>query len=106
MTVLLTVFLEGVLIAGFARTTGRSPGWLVGTSIVMNLLTQAILWAVLFQFWWIYLPALAIAEISIWVIETVVLFSVRPNRLSLAQAACLSLFLNGTSLALGLFLPI
>lgn len=104
MTVALTVIIEGFIITFYALATGRSWLSLLGTSIAMNLLTQALLLVVLNTFYWLYLPALAIAELAIWVIEAAILLRVASNDLNLGQALGLSLALNFSSFAIGLFL--
>ena len=49
---------------------------------------------------------LLIAEILIWIIESVLLYSIRPNHLDFKEAIFLSLGMNATSFALGWLLPI
>lgn len=104
-TLIVTILIELPIIIAFACYTKRSLKSLVSTGIVMNVLTQTFLWAVLTLFWFIYLPALGAAEVVIWALEAFMLHIVSFNKLSFAQAARLSLLVNGASLTIGWFLP-
>jgi hypothetical protein len=81
-------------------------GPILVTSVSGNLLTQSLLWMVLTFSFRYYLLTLALAEMAIWGIETFLFFAVPANRLTLQEAALLSLGLNAASLALGWFLPV
>lgn len=105
-TLLITVIAEGLVVTGYS-VRGRKPIYpILLTSICANLITQSFLWIVLIIFFHYYLVALVIAEILIWMAESVLLYSVSANHLHFAEAAALSLGMNLMSFALGLFLPI
>jgi hypothetical protein len=53
-----------------------------------------------------YLIALAVAEVLIWAMESLLLYSIPANQLRLPEAIFLSLSMNLLSFALGWFLPI
>ncbi len=75
-------------------------------SIVANLITQSFLWVVLNLFFGHYLITLFIAEILIWIFESVLLSYLPANRLRFVDAILLSLCMNLASFAFGWFLPI
>ena len=76
------------------------------TSICINLLTQSLLWLGLNLFFRHYLLALTVAEILIWRIESVLLYSIPANQLQVKDAVLLSLSMNLLSFAFGWFLPV
>lgn len=76
------------------------------TSVSMNLITQSFLWFALNFFFQYYLIVLFVAEILIWMIESLLLYSVRLNRLRFREATLLSLGMNLTSFGFGWFLPL
>jgi hypothetical protein len=69
-------------------------------------MTQSFLWVVLNIFFQHYLIVLIMAEILIWIMESVLLYSVAANRLRFTDAILLSLSMNLVSLTLGWFLPL
>jgi hypothetical protein len=105
-TLTITILLEGAV--GFVYCLWRSKPILpvLLTSAFANLATQSLLWIVLDIFFQHYLITLFIAEAIIWIIESALLYCVRANRLSLGEAAFLSLSMNLTSFLLGWFLPV
>ena len=105
VTLFITIVVEGSIIIGYSiwRKIPLRP--LLLTSFLGNLLTQSLLWAALIIFFRDYLLTLIIVEILIWVIESLLLYSVTANRVSLGEAALLSLCMNGMSFALGWFAP-
>ncbi|HEX5807688.1 MAG TPA: hypothetical protein VFY25_03425 [Anaerolineales bacterium] len=106
LTLLITIIVEGVVVTGYS-TWRRKPIYpILLTSVCANLITQSFLWIVLIVFFRYYLMTLIIAEILIWMAESVFLYSVSANHLRFAEAAALSLGMNLMSFALGLFLPI
>ena len=85
----------------------KKPLWsLLLTSILVNVLTQSILWLVLILSYNHYLAFLTIVEILVWMIESLFLYAVPSNQLTLAEAGLLSLVMNISSLAIGWFLPV
>ena len=76
------------------------------TSIFANLLTQSFLWIALSIFFQHYLTILLIAEILVWIIESALYYSLRFNQLSVRESLFLSLIMNLSSFAFGLFLPV
>jgi len=105
-TVLITVLAEGIAAVLYCLWRRKPIGPILLTSVVGNIFTQSLLWMVLELSFRHYLLALALAEIAIWGMESLLFHVVRANRLNLKEAALLSLGLNGLSLALGWFLPV
>lgn len=106
VTLFITIIIESTLVVGYALWGKKPVKPILFTSICGNLITQALLWSVLNLFFQNYLLTLLIAEILIWVIETVLLYSIPANQLSFKEAALLSLGMNALSFAVGWFLPV
>ena len=105
-TLLITVIAEGLVVTGYSVRCRKPIYPILLTSICANLITQSFLWIVLLIFFRYYLMTLIIAEILIWMAESVLLYSVPANRLQYFDAAFLSLGMNLISFALGLLLPL
>ena len=105
-TLLITIFIESAVVLGYSYWREKPLGSILVTSIGGNLLTQSLLWVMLNLFFQNYLLALLVAEIFIWIIETVLLYSIPANELSLKEASLLSLGINALSLAVGWLLPV
>jgi len=105
-TLLITVIAEGGVVTGYSLWRRKPLRPILFTSVWVNLITQSLLWVGLNLFFRHYLIALLVAEILIWMIESVLLYSVPANRLCFTDALLLSLSMNLTSFALGWFLPI
>lgn len=69
-------------------------------------MTQSFLWVVLSLFFQDYLITLLIAEILIWIIESLLLYSIPVNHFRFKEALLLSLSMNVSSFVLGWFLPV
>ena len=106
VTLFITILVEGAIVIGYSIWLKKTLGPILFTSILANLITQSLLWVVLNQFYQHYLITLLIAEILIWMIESVLLYYVPANWLRFTDAILLSLSMNLTSFALGWFLPI
>lgn len=104
-SLLVTLFLEGLVISAYSLWRKKPLLSLLLTGSAANLITQTLLWMVLNVFFQHYLAALILAEILIWLIESVLLALVPSNRLSVSQAILLSLGMNLTSFTLGWYLP-
>jgi hypothetical protein len=105
-TLVITIFVEGLIISGYALWRRKQPGPILVTSVVANLITQSLLWVALNLFFQHYLIVLLIAEVLIWIIESILLYRFAANQLGMWEATFLSLFMNAASLALGWFLPV
>ncbi len=105
-TFAITLLSESLVVLGYCRWRQKPVRSILATSICANLLTQLILWALLRLFFQQYIMVLGIAEILIWIMESIALYSVPANRLRWTDALLLSLFMNLMSFALGWFLPI
>jgi hypothetical protein len=105
-TLVITIFVEGVGVSGYALWRRKQPGPLLFTSVVANLITQSLLWAALYLFYQHYLIVLLIAEVFIWIIESILLYRFAANQLGIWEATFLSLFMNAASFAVGWFLPV
>lgn len=85
----------------------QKPVWpVLVTTIVLNLGTQSLLWIALTLLFRNYLFVLLSAEILIWFIESVLLYSVRANGLNFREAVLLGLSMNLVSFAFGWILPV
>lgn len=105
-TLLVTIIVEGVVVLGYSIWRKKPVGPILLTSILANLITQSLLWIALSLFFQYYLALLLIAEIIIWMIESISLYGFRFNQLSAREALLLSLVMNLSSFALGWLLPI
>jgi hypothetical protein len=105
-TLFITLLIESIVVVGFSYWRERPLGPILVTSMSGNLLTQSLLWVTLNIFFQYYLITLLIAEIFIWIIETVLLYSIPANQLSFKEALLVSLGMNALSFAVGWFLPV
>lgn len=105
-TLLVTIVTEGIVVVGYAFCRGKPVGPLLLTSIGGNLITQTLLWLLLNLLFSGYLITLLVAEIFIWIIESLLLHILPVNRLRFQEAILLSLGMNLASFTLGWILPI
>ena len=105
-TLLVTIIIEGAVALVYSIWRKKPIGPIFITSVIANLITQSLLWIVLNLFFQHYLVTLIIAEIIIWMIESVLLYGFRFNQLSAKESLFLSLMMNLSSFALGWLLPI
>jgi hypothetical protein len=105
-TLLVTLLVEGAVCLGYSIWRKKPVRPVLLTSLLANLVTQSLLWVALNLFFQHYVVTLFIAEILIWLMESVFLFGLRMNRLSMREALLLSLMMNASSFGLGLFLPV
>jgi hypothetical protein len=106
VTLVITLLLESLILIGYSLWRKKPVKSILFTSICGNLITQSLLWIVLTLFFQDYLVTLLIAEIFIWIIEAVLLYSIRANQLRFKEAILLSLGMNGLSFAIGWHLPV
>lgn len=104
-TLLITLGIEGLVCTGFALLYKKPLGGLLLSCLMVNLLTQPLLWLVLNAFYQHYLPALFGTEIAILGIEAVLLYLIPFNKLRWQDALILSLTMNLASFFAGWFLP-
>jgi len=105
-TLLITIIIEGLVVIRYSVGRKKTVRPILVTSVCANLITQSLLWIVLNFFFQHYLAALSIAEILIWMIESILLYSIPSNQLRFTEAMLLSLLMNLASLALGWLLPV
>jgi hypothetical protein len=105
-TLLVTIIVESVVVIGYSLWRRKPVRSILFTSLWTNLFTQSFLWIGLNFFFQHYLIALTVAELLIWGMESVLLYSVRANHLHFKEAAILSLLMNVLSFTLGWFVPI
>jgi hypothetical protein len=96
---------EAVVVIGYAHWREKPARPILLTSICINFLTQSLLWIALNLFFRHYLIALIVAELVIWGIESIFLYSIPANHLCSKEAIFLSLGMNVSSFGLGWFLP-
>jgi len=106
VTLVITIFVEGLVVSGYALSRRKRLGPILFTSVVANLITQSVLWVTLNLFFQHYLIVLLSAEVLIWIIESILLYRFSANQFGIWEAIFLSLFMNAASLALGWFLPV
>lgn len=105
-TLLITILVESVVVIGYSFGRRKPLRSILLTSICGNLLTQSLLWIVLNLFFSSYLITLLIAEVLIWLVESLLLYSIPANRLRFSDAIVLSLMMNLASFAFGWVLPV
>ena len=105
-TLVLTVFLEGCVVLVYCALQKRPAGRLLQASLLINVLTQGMLWLILKIFFQQYILTLITAEVLIWLIESVLLYYLMLKQLSLRSAVLLSLCMNALSFGVGWFLPV
>ena len=105
-TLLFTIVVECAVVVGYSTWRAKPTAPILLTSIFANLITQSLLWIGLNLFFDHYLITLFIAEILIWIIESVLLHLYSANRLDLKESTLLSLMMNLISFGIGWFLPI
>ena len=107
LALLATILVEGVIVLAYTATRGlRIRRWLTFVTLI-NLITQPALWCVmrLLPADVAYFSALAVGESLVWLVEAVLLHLLAGGRLTLRNAAIVSLILNGVSVGIGLLLP-
>ena len=105
-TLLVSSIIEGIIVVGYSIWRAKPLGPILLTSVCGNLITQSFLWVVLNLFFQRYLITLFVAEIFIWLVESLLLYFVPANRLRFVEALLLSLGMNLASFTLGWFLPV
>jgi hypothetical protein len=105
-TLFLTIVIESLVALGYCRWRKKPLRSVWLTSILANLVTQFLLWTVVNIFFQQYLVTLLVAEVVIWILESVTFYYVRGNQLTFAEAASLSLAMNIASFAAGWLLPV
>jgi hypothetical protein len=105
-TLAITILTEAAVALGYSIWRSKPIFPVLLTSLFANFATQSLLWIVLDIFFQHYFITLFVAEAIVWMIESVLLYCVRANRLNLGEAAFLSLSMNLTSFLLGWFLPV
>ena len=105
-SLLFTLFVEGLVVLGYAAWRKKPAGRLLLASVVMNIGTQSMLWLALNLFPDHYLATLVVAEPVIWLVESACLYGFPGTRLAWQEAALLSLAMNLASFGLGWFMPV
>jgi hypothetical protein len=106
VTLPLTIFIEGIIVCGFALWRKKPIGRILAASVLANLLTQFLLWGVLNLFPGHYLITLFVMEIFIWLLESAILYYFPGTKLDRRAALSLSLGMNLASFGIGWFLPV
>lgn len=105
-TLLITILVEGGVVLVYATLRKTPAGTLLRASLMVNVLTQIMLWIALRIFFQHYLITLIVAEFLIWFVESVLMYYFARGQLSPANAIVLSLCMNGASFGVGWFLPV
>lgn len=106
VTLFITTITESLVVTGYSFWRRKSARSLLFTSICINILTQSLLWLGLNLYFRHYLVALIVAEVLIWGMESILLYSIPANQLRVKDAILLSLGMNGLSFSVGWFLPV
>lgn len=106
VTLAITVIIESAVIIAYAQRHKKPILPLLVTGLLVNSLTQSLLWLTLLAFPTHYLLALSVMEALIVGIELLVLRMVPANRLAWKDAFLLSLGMNLASIVIGWFLPV
>lgn len=106
LTLLITIVVETTVVMGYCTWRDKPRLPVVLTSIAANLVTQSLLWIALLIFFRHYLPTLLVAEGWIWIVESILLYSIPANRLYFTEALFLSLGMNLVSFGVGWVLPL
>ena len=105
-TLAITVVVEGIVCLAYSIRRKKPVRPILLTSVFANLITQSLLWIVLSHFFQHYLATLLIAEILIWLIESLFLYGFRLNHLSISESVFLSFVMNLSSFGFGWLLPL
>jgi hypothetical protein len=105
-TLPITIILEGLVIIGYCKRSGKPLLPILVTSMIANILTQSMLWAGLTVFYQDYVVVSGIAEVLIWLVESFLLSLPPKNELKLSDALRISLVMNLVSFGVGCFLPV
>ena len=105
-TLLITLLIEGMVVLVYSAIRRRPAGDLLQVSFIINIFTQITLWVALRIFFRYYLIALIVAEVLIWLVESVLIHRLSRESLSLSNAVFLSLYMNLASFGIGWFLPV
>ena len=105
-TLAITILVEGLVCLVYCVWRKKPVRSILLTSVFANLITQSLLWIVLSHFFQHYLATLLIAEILIWLIESLFLYGFRLNHLSISESVFLSFVMNLSSFGFGWLLPL
>jgi len=105
-TLLITILIEGCVVLVYSALRKRPAGDLLRASLLVNMLTQLMLWVALKIFFQHYLLTLIVMEVVIWLIEGILIYGLSKGQLSLSNAVFLSLCMNLLSFGIGWFLPV
>jgi hypothetical protein len=106
VTLLITILVEGSVVIGYSLWRKKPVYPTLLTSICGNLVTQSLLWTILKLFFSYYVMTLIVAELFVWIIESILLYAVSANKLRFANAVLLSLGMYLFSFGLGWVLPV
>lgn len=106
LTLPVTILLEGIVILVYGAIRRKPVGTLLLASLIINALTQILLWIVLEIFFAAYVTALLTTEVLIWLIESLFILRMTKGELDLKRAFALSFCMNAASFGVGWFLPI
>lgn len=105
-TLLVTIAVEGGIAISYSLCRSKPVGSILLTTLLANIFTQSLLWIALNLFFQRYLITLFLAELMIWLLEGILLFRFRSNKLNFRESLLLSLMMNLSSFAFGWWLPI
>jgi hypothetical protein len=105
-TLAITTIVESIVCLAYSIWRKKPILAILLTSILANLITQSLLWIALNLFFQHYAATLSVMELTIGLAESVLLYGIRVNQLSLREALGLGLLMNVSSFGLGWFLPV
>lgn len=102
----ITLGCESFVLSVFAHRQNKPLKSLLLSGLLVNALTQPLLWFWLALFYPAYWAALIFGELLIFLGEAVLLKLIPANRLSWREAILLSLLMNSLSFGAGIFLAV
>jgi hypothetical protein len=105
-TLSITILAEGIVVFLYSTVQKKPAGRLLVASVIVNVLTQSLLWIVLQVYFSYYLIALFMMEIVIWLVESLLVFRLSGGHLNLKSAMTLSFLMNVTSFGIGWLMPV
>ena len=106
VTLPVTILIEGLVVYVYAAWSRKPVGRLLLASFFANLMTQPILWFSLVIFFRHYMAALIIAEVLIWLAESLLMRRLSGIRLDWKITLVLSFCMNAASAGFGFWLPV
>jgi hypothetical protein len=107
LALLPTLLIEVLVVLAYAIVWKRSRLRWATAVVIVNLITQPLLWLVVESFaYGPFLDLLAATEVGVWLLEGVLLFWAQRRAVSFRETLLLSLAMNVASFVVGLFVTV